>query len=366
MRTIAVLALFCAGVVLHAAAGRQAREARPGVALPGVRLPMTSITPDAVFDIPGAPDWMAVDEHLWISNSPRNNVTRIDPATNKIVDNIAVGARPCSGLAAGFGSVWVPTCGDKSVSRIDLKSGKVTATFPLTIGNSEGGIAVGAGSFWIMIDAQGTLARIDPATNTVIGRIPVAPGSFAVAFGGDAVWITSTEQSLLTRVDPRTNTVTDRIQVGPKPRFLTVGDDAVWTLNQGDGSISRVDMSTRKLVATIEAGLPGGGGEIAAGEGSVWVTMLQIPLTRIDPATNTVVQQFFGEGGDSVRVGHGSVWLTDLRGGKLMRFNPAKIRAARAILTPAAEPPTVSAETRGSPERSSRREPSRERRPSRR
>ncbi|HKW03388.1 MAG TPA: hypothetical protein VJN96_26420 [Vicinamibacterales bacterium] len=329
MRTIAVLALMCGAVVLQAAVGKQGRVARPGVNTPGVRIPMTSITPDAVFDIPGAPDWMAVDEHLWISNSPKNNVTRIDPATNKIVDNITVGARPCSGLAAGFGSVWVPNCGDKTVSRIDLKSGKVTATFPLTIGNSEGGIAVGAGSFWIMIDAQGTLARIDPANNTVVNRISVPAGSFAAAFGGDAVWITSTEQNLLTRVDAKTNAVTDRIPVGPKPRFLTVGEGAVWTLNQGDGSISRVDMSTRKLVATIEAGVPGGGGEIAAGEGSVWVTVLEFPLTRIDPATNRVVQQFFGEGGDSVRVGHGSVWLSDLRGGKLMRFDAAKIRAAR-------------------------------------
>jgi streptogramin lyase len=327
---ITLLALACSGVVLQAAIGRQARETRPGVNIPGVRLPMTILKPDAVFDIPGAPDWMAVDEHLWISNAPKNNVTRIDPAINKIVDNITVGARPCSGLAAGFGTVWVPNCGDKTVSRIDLKSGKVTATFPLTIGNSEGGVAVGAGSFWIMTDAQGTLARIDPATNEVTARITVPSGSFAVAFGGDAVWITSTEQNLLTRVDPRTNAVTDRIPVGPKPRFLTVGEGGVWTLNQGDGSISRVDMTSRKLAVTIEAGVPGGGGEIAAGEGSVWVTMMQVPLTRIDPATNKVVQQFFGDGGDSVRVGHGSVWLSDLRGGKLMRFNAAAIRAASA------------------------------------
>lgn len=327
MRTITVLSLAC-GLISLAAAGRQARETRPGVSTPGVRLPMTSIKPDVVFDIPGAPDWMAVDDQLWISNSPKNNVTRIDPGTNKIVDNITVGARPCSGLAAGLGSLWVPNCGDKTVSRIDLKTGKVTASFPLTIGNSEGGIAVGAGSFWIMIDAQGTLARVDPATNAVTARITVPSGSFAAVFGNDAVWITSTEQNLLTRVDARTNAVTDRVSVGPKPRFLTVGEGAVWTLNQGDGSISRVDMTTRKLVTTIEAGVPGGGGEIAAGEGSVWVTMMQVPLTRIDPSTNKVVQQFFGDGGDSVRVGFGSVWLTDLRGGKLMRFNPATIRAA--------------------------------------
>jgi YVTN family beta-propeller protein len=328
MRTVTSLVLLCSGVALQAAVGRQARATRPGVSTPGVKISMSRLKPEAVFDVPGAPDWMAIDDHVWISNSPKNNVTRIDPAANRVVDNISVGARPCSGLVAGFGSVWVPNCGDKTISRIDLRSGKVTATFPLTIANSEGGVAVGAGSFWIMTDAKGTLARVDPATNTVTAQIAVPAGSFAVAFGDNAAWITSTNQNLLTRVDAKTNAVTDHIAVGPKPRFLTVGEGSVWTLNQGDGSISRVSMQTRALVATIEAGVPGGGGEIAAGEGSVWVTMLQFPLTRIDPATNKVAQQFFGEGGDSVRVGHGSVWLSDLRGGKLMRFSSKAILAA--------------------------------------
>jgi streptogramin lyase len=302
---------------------------KPGVSTPGVKIPVTKLQPIATFDIPGAPDWMAIDEHVWISNSPKGNVTRIDPAMNKIVANIATGKRPCSGLATGFGSVWVPNCGDKTVSRIDLKTGKVTSTWPSTIGSSEGGVAVGAGSFWIMTDATGTLARVDPKTNKVIATIHVSPGSFAVAFGGEAVWITSTEQSVLTRVDPKTNAVVAVIPIGQKPRFLSIGEGSVWTLNQGDGTISRVDLRTNKVKATIEAGVPGGGGEIAVGEGSVWVTMMEFPLTRIDPSTNKVVQQFFGKGGDSVRVGHGSVWLSDLEGGKLLRLDPKKIKAIK-------------------------------------
>jgi YVTN family beta-propeller protein len=246
------------------------------------------------------------------------------------VSTITVGARPCSGLVAGFGSLWVPNCGDKTVSRIDLRSGDVSATFASTIGNSEGGVAIGAGSFWMMTDAAGTLARIDPATNKTMATVSVSAGSFAVAFGDNAVWITSTANNLLTRVNPATNAVEQTIPVGPQPRFLTVGEGSVWTLNQGDGSISRVDTRTNRLVATIAAGLSGGGGEIAAGEGSIWATVLTLPLTRIDPKTNTVVQQFTGAGGDSVRAGHGSVWLSDLRGGRLMRFDVKKVMAAKA------------------------------------
>src|SRR5437016_6309107 len=106
---------------------------KPGVKTPGVQIPMTLLKPEAVFDVPGSPDWITVDESVWISNLPKDSVTRIDPKTNKVIESVATGKKPCSGLAAGFGSLWVPNCGDQSMSRIDLKIGKVTATFPIHI-----------------------------------------------------------------------------------------------------------------------------------------------------------------------------------------------------------------------------------------
>jgi streptogramin lyase len=301
------------------------------VKTPGVRIPIERLKPDAVFEIGGVPDWLAIDDHVWVSNKPKNSVSRMDPATNTLAATYVVGTAPCSGLATGFGFVWVPLCGDKSVAKVNLETGKVDATLPVGIAHTEGGIATGAGSIWVMTDAQGTLARIDPSTNKVVAEIYVAPGSYAVAFGDDAVWVSSTEKSVLTRVDPRTNLVTHAIPVGPSPRFLDVGEGSVWTLNQGDGSISRVDIKTDRVVATIEAGLAGPGGEIAVGEGAVWVTLFDYPLTRIDPSTNAVVQQFFGEGGDAVRVGHGSVWLSNLRAGNVWRLDPKRVEATVAV-----------------------------------
>jgi YVTN family beta-propeller protein len=180
-----------------------------------------------------------------------------------------------------------------------------------------------------MIDAKGTLARIDPDTNKVVAEISVPTGSFAAAFGEGAVWVTSTDNNLLTRVNAQTNVVEETITVGPKPRFLTVGEGSVWTINQGDGTISRVDAKTNKVVATIEAGIPGPGGEIAVGEGSVWVTSFEYPITRIDPSTNKVAQQFYGEGGDAIRVGHGSVWLSNLRQANVWRLDPRRIEATQ-------------------------------------
>jgi YVTN family beta-propeller protein len=310
-----------------AALGQTPRPPKPGVKTPGVKIPIERLKPDAVFSVPGTPDWLAIDDHAWVSNEPKDSVTRMDPATNKVAATITVGKKPCSGLAAGFASLWVPNCGDQTISRLDLKTGAIVATIKTGIGNSEGSIVTGAESVWLMTDAKGTLARFDPATNALAAEIYVPSGSFGMAFGEGAVWVTSTEHSTVARVDPRTNLVVENIPVGKAPRFIAAGGGAVWTLNQEDGSVSRIDPKTNKVVATIEVGIPGGGGEIAFGEGSLWVTAFQFPLSRIDPATNTVAQQFFGEGGDAVRVGLGSVWLSNLRAGNVWRLDPRRIEA---------------------------------------
>jgi len=295
---------------------------RPGVSTPGVRRSMADLHRLATFAVEGDPDWMVVTEDaVWVTSSHVNHVVRLDPATNQPGTVVTI-KQPCSGLAAGFGSIWVPSCGAHTLVRVDPHTGKIQAEIPASPADSEGGITVGAGSVWMATDKKGILARIDPQTNKVVAEIAIPSGSFAPAFADGAVWITSTEHNMLTRVDPQSNKATISIPIGPQPRFLTVGAGSVWTLNQGDGTISRIDTKINKLVATITAGIPGNGGEIAFGEGSVWATMFQFPITRVDPASNTVVQQWAGVGGDSIRVGHGSIWLTDLAHGAVWRLDP--------------------------------------------
>jgi YVTN family beta-propeller protein len=301
---------------------RPKRPPRPGVSTPGVKREISTITPAAVFPVPGTPDWQVMtDDAVWVANGPKNTIHRLDPATNTVLAAVEVGKRPCSGLAAGFGSIWVPICGDKTLARVDAKTNQLTTTIPLGPANSEGGIVASPDAIWMLTDMKGTLSRIDPATNKVAGEIAVTPGSVACVYGGGSIWVSSPEKSVVTRVDAKTNAVLDTIPVGPGPRFLTWGAGAVWTLNQGDGTVSRVDGKTGKLVTNIEVGIPGTGGELAFGDGHVWATVFQIPLSKIDPATNQVVKQWTGAGGDSVRLGHGSLWLSNLREQNVWRID---------------------------------------------
>jgi virginiamycin B lyase len=286
---------------------------------------MDELKTDKTFAVGGDPDWMAVaKDSVWVSISSLNRVSQLHAKQNRVGHVVAV-ADPCSGLVAAFGSLWVPSCGKHTLLRVDLKTGKVSATIPSGPADSEGCIAAGAGSIWLATNTAGVLSRFNPKTNTLVASIAIPSGSFCPVFAGGFVWISSTEHSVLTKVDPSTNQAVAQIPVGKNPRFVTAGAGSVWCLNQGDGTISRVDASTGKLAASIDAGLAGHGGEIAFGFDAVWVTLMKFPVTRIDVHRNVVSSQWAGPGGDSIRAGHGSIWLTNLKAGIVWRISPSTL-----------------------------------------
>lgn len=283
---------------------------------------MSTLVPVATFHVGGDPDWMAVaDDSVWVTSSALNRVAQLVAAGNTIGLTVSV-KEPCSGLVVGFGSLWSPSCGSRSLVRVDLKTGQVQATIPIGPANSEGCIAAGAGSIWLATSPAGILARIDPQTNSVVASIAVPSASSCPVFADGFVWVTSTKHNLVSKIDPSTNHVIAKIAVGRNPRFATAGAGSLWILNQGDGTVSRVDTKTGKLVANIPAGLSGHGGEITFGFGAVWATLDRTPITRIDVQTNTVTRQWTGNGGDSIRAGFGSIWLTNLKAGLVWRISP--------------------------------------------
>jgi YVTN family beta-propeller protein len=103
---------------------------------------------------------------------------------------------------------------------------------------------------------------------------------------------------------------------------IATGFGALW-LRLHDGSVARIDPVTNRLVATIGVG-SGEFGDIATGEGSVWVTTFdEDKLSRIDPATNRVVAEVrVGTNPEAVGFTPGAVWVADHRGGTVTRVDP--------------------------------------------
>jgi virginiamycin B lyase len=304
---------------------------KPGV--PGVQHPMAMLIPDAEYPINGGPDWLAAGEDpsgapmAWTNSRGTDTVFRMDPLTNKTVASAPVKS-PCSGLVVAMGDLWAPSCGDSVVHRISGTTSLTVAKIVAVPSNNEGGIAFGAGSVWLPIAPGDTLARIDPATNAISARITVQGGSHTAVFGYGLVWVSSTDHHVISVIHPATNKVIAEIPVDPAPRFMAVGEGFVWTLNQTNGTVSKIEPLSKTVVASIPVGVAGGGGDIAAGEGSVWVTQRTMPLSRIDPITNKVTAQFYGSGGDALRVLYGSVWLSNGRWGNVWRLHPSKINIA--------------------------------------
>jgi hydroxyacylglutathione hydrolase len=266
----------------------------------------------ATLYISGYPDFLATDgDDVWVTNADT-----IQKLSSQHARPIVTASAPgiCGAPVVAFGSLWIASCSEKSVLRLDGATGKIIVRIATGVADLDGelSLAAGAGSIWILSDKKGMLSRIDPSSNQVIAEIPVKPNSFCAVFGFDAVWITNTGAGSVQRINTSTNIVEATIDVGPTPRFLAAGERGVWTLNQGDGTISRIDPQTNKLVATIEGKVPGTGGDIATGNGRVWVRAIRgRMLQSLNPMINEV-EKVYGplNGSGAVRVTNQQVWVT--------------------------------------------------------
>ena len=120
---VAALLSSTAAITLSVGAQGPSEPVRKGVATPGVSRSMSAIEKTVEFKITGSPDWSVVTkDSVWVTTGRADHVVQMVEATNKVGFIVDV-ARPCSGLADGFGSVWSPSCKDHAVVRIDPAKG---------------------------------------------------------------------------------------------------------------------------------------------------------------------------------------------------------------------------------------------------
>ena len=300
---------FWAGCVL-------ASIAVPAFAADGVQRSMDELKPTLIARLGKTADWVAVTpDAVWVGSTGPDAVSRIDPKTNTVTATVKLGGEPCSGLATGFGSLWVPLCGKRPMlAKVDLEAGALTEVFKVGPAQDEGGVTTSSDSVWLVIDKIGTLVRIDSATGDIRQKIRVPPGSRNPRYSDGQIWVTHADGSEITSIDAATGANIATIATGPSPPFLTNGDGAVWTLDQGDGTLTRVDARTR-ATSIIPLGTPGLGGDIAFYEGMIWTTVMKTPLSVVDAASDKLLCQWKGPGGDSLGLGFGAIWLTDYHGG---------------------------------------------------
>jgi virginiamycin B lyase len=301
---------------------------KEGIKTPGVRIPFALLKAEA--ELPIAPLWMAATEAL-IVPAAQGGLVKIDSRSNKAADPVTAVAKPCGGAIVGFDSLWAPDCAAGAIARLDGKTWKSAAQIAGGAGTAQPGIAVTADSVWAFTDSRSTLARIDPEQNKIVAQIRFQSDCTSLTFAETALWVLCPAEDRLYRVNPQTAVVEKHIDLSPNPRAVVFGENSLWALCLKEGKVERIDPKTNKISKTIELEVPGSaGGGIAVGGGAVWVTLDGFPLTKIDVASEKVVQQFWGAGGGAIQFAFNAIWLSNLKEGTLWRIDPRRVAATLA------------------------------------
>ena len=238
-----------------------------------------------------APSAVAISgENVWVTNSGDGTVTRINAAANIVVQTTQVGNVPVA-IASGPSGVWVTNSGDDTVNRIDPLTGEVTRT--VQVGGDPDGIAVGPDAVWVANGEDGTVTRIDPATGQPSGPVPVGSGPAGIAVTPAAVWVANSLDLTVAKIDPATGRVTALIDVGDGPGGIVATGDALWVSDEFDATLDRIDLRSGQVTRSVFVGSSPRG--LAATPSGVWVAARAFAAASHRGGTLTVVGDYLPE-----------------------------------------------------------------------
>jgi DNA-binding SARP family transcriptional activator/streptogramin lyase len=251
---------------------------------------------------------------LW-SVSSTGALTRIDPATGKVIATIGLGIVRAGGLAFGEGSLWITDANSPLLLRIDPAVNEVVDRFCLptegVVTTLTGGVAVGAGSVWVghgAFNPGAWVERLDPATGRVQHRFSILGGDAnSVGFGDGALWVGSQAADEVRKIDPRTNTIAFTKPLRPNSHVssIAVGGGFAWAAITPDPVVWKVGRDG-SIVETIE--LPAPAKSLTYADGAVWGAIGERgALVRIDPTTDALRTYTIGHDVTDVDVRSGLV-----------------------------------------------------------
>ncbi len=255
-----------------------------------------------------------------------NSLGAIDPASEKLVSQTAVGNGPQS-IAVGEGATWVANTLDDTVSRVQPGGDRVA----IPVNGTPSGVATGFGLVWVSDFSNRAVERISPGANKVVGsEITVGNGPASIATGYGAVWVANTLDGTVSRVSPGGRR-TDLLQVAGRPDGIAIGGGSVWVASGDTATVTQISADGPNVVRTIPVG--NGATGIAFGKGAVWVAnALDGTVTRIDPSSGEVTAVSpVASGIASIAVAGDSVWAASPQAGRVYRLDPATGRVAGSI-----------------------------------
>jgi YVTN family beta-propeller protein len=262
-----------------------------------------------------------------------NSLGVIDPTTNTVVKQVAVGFRPES-IAIGDGSVWVANQ-DKTLSRINPRTQSLARNVPLNA--TPTGIAAGLGAVWVADGADGTLVKVSPVYHAAVktirglaGPVRVSGGPHgSVALGDGSVWV-AYGSTAVARVNPTTYRWRPIGYAGFGSSGIAYGKGFLWVPNGTANTVSQFSGLTNHKIRDCNVGSSPSG--VAVGGGSVWVTDTgNNAVSRLDPATCSEISIPVGQAPVGIAYGEGGVWVANSGSGTVSRINPGDSKVVNTI-----------------------------------
>ena len=250
---------------------------------------------------------------VWVTDTGTQQVTRIDPSTDRVVGTVTLGVSP-DGIKVASGEVWVsytrptsrPGSADTGIVIIDPRTnragtpiqfsrtgatqlvvgdGRVWVSDGFTVADAIGHhlhtvlqlppgrlqlVAAGDHSLWFLPDDRSGLVRLDTTgiTNPA-GRLfsltlahLAIPQAVHVAATRNAVWVltnrndtTGSRPGQLFELDPTSlGVVGTPITVGTTPVRVIATEATVWVANFSDATTTKVELQAQRAATTRPAG----------------------------------------------------------------------------------------------------------------
>ena len=219
---------------------------------------------------------------IWLTSFPGNSLTRIDPGYDRVTRTISLapgGAGPI-GVTVARGFVWVANHNGEpstSVSKIDPATMRVVDVIPVGAEDFAGPawILYAAGSIWTNVNSiPNVLVRIDPRTDRILATIPAPSACTQLAGDDTAVWGASGDDPScppgVSRIDPRTNTVVRTFHEGGAADAVALYQGSLWYGTTTTHKLGQIDTRTNRVTSLVE--LPGPAFNMTAGLGAIWTT----------------------------------------------------------------------------------------------
>jgi YVTN family beta-propeller protein len=197
---------------------------------------------------------------IYVTNSDDNKITVIDPATNKVVDEIAVSPNPHGIVASPDGSRFYVSSESKDLlDVVDRKTSKVIHKIPLGTRPNNVAITRDSKRVYICIRGESWVDIVDTVSLEKVKSVPVGKGPHNVYATPDGQFMVATSmgENKLTFINTKREEPEFSIATGGVPRPLVIDADASGLIQRLFVQLSNlhgfavIDYASRKITDKI-------------------------------------------------------------------------------------------------------------------